>query len=166
MVTLPHTSGLPGVRNGRTLTSLSKCPAPVPGQAGPRSHRARARQSWKSWSVHSTPRQSRPSSRDGRALECAQLMELSTNTYPAKSHSLGPSLPSRGQPLPTAEAALPTPPQPLVTGPSACPPSHPAELGSSGPASLLVTPPPLAPPIWPSSSLQGQASSELCPRPL
>ena len=36
VVTPSHTSGLPGVCNQRTLTSVRICPAPFPGQAEPR----------------------------------------------------------------------------------------------------------------------------------
>lgn len=123
MLTPSHASGLPRVRNERTLTSLSICPAPFPGQAEPRSHRAsRGRQSWKSWSPSCTPRQGRHGEQvlrsSGPGSRGAQLMDLSTNTcspHP-QFYPLGPSLhPCQRAPPAHAEYSLgPCPPLRLL----------------------------------------------------
>lgn len=161
MVTLPHTPGLPGVRNGRTLTSPSNCPAPIAGQA---ERQVGADKAGKAGLSTTAPDRAGTASRDGGAL--GQVQGRSAHG-PVLQHRAPPSptrcgllfLPSRGQSLPTAEAALPTPPQPLVPGPSACPPSRPAGLGSSGLTSPLVTPLPPGTPTWPATWSPASPSS-------
>lgn len=173
MVTLPHTPGLPGVRNGRTLTSPSNCPAPIPGQAerpvgGDKAGRA---------GLSTTPpRQSRHSEQGWRSSGPGPG-PLSSRTSPptpspAKSHPLRPSLPPFQGAVPahcrgcSAHASPASGHRSIGLSPfSSCwtwllrsrlPAGHAPSSRHPHLACHLVS-------CW---SLQCQASSELCPKPL